>query len=125
MLTDLTSNFQHALRGVGDGRGHADRGIASFPEVSRLTQALRFLQLSFAPWVFTQALCWRPLSPFARSLSLEAAGVVASAVKLVDGLTVFTVPRQSAFHQGSLFRVSAELDGTGREHKDGMSMSNN
>lgn len=103
---------------MGDGGGHAYGRITTLFETSWLTQALRLPQFSFTPRVFTEAR--RLLPPLARGLRLETPRVVAAAVELVDGLSVLAVPRESAFHQGALLCVSAELQREeGKRHSVG------
>lgn len=92
---------------MGDGGGHTYRRIATLPETSWLTQALGLLQFSFTPKIFTEAR--RLLPPLARGLRLEAPGLIAATVQLVAGFVILAVPRESAFHQGALLCISAEL----------------
>lgn len=106
-LSDLTCDFEHALRGMGDRGGHAHRRITALLEIPWLTQTLWFLQFTFATEIVTEA--GRLLSPLARGLCLETPRVVAAAVELVAGFAILAVPRQSAFHQGALLCISAEL----------------
>lgn len=92
---------------MGDGGRHAYRRVTTLLETSWLTQTLRLLQLSFTARLFAETR--RLLSPLARGLRLETPRIIAATIELVAGFAIFAVPRQSAFHQGALLCIGAEL----------------